>query len=156
MEYFRDDGCLSEEGLRALREGRLEELERLEAAEHLAYCDRCLDRYTAQLTADALEPPPRSVRGPVMQAVWVRVMQNTVGRAAVAGVAAALALTLWRTGALTGLQDAGAQLRVMAPPAFSTPRPEEPQPPGLPGQLYDRLFEALDGLTGSAGQQTEK
>ena len=30
----------------------MDETQRLEAAEHLAYCDRCMARYTALLTAD--------------------------------------------------------------------------------------------------------
>ena len=47
MELFREDGCLSDEGLHALTAGQLDELGRLEAAEHLAYCDKCTDRYTA-------------------------------------------------------------------------------------------------------------
>ena len=46
MELFRDDGCFTEEGLHALLCGQLDEMGRLEAAEHLAYCDRCMDRYT--------------------------------------------------------------------------------------------------------------
>ena len=41
MESFRKDGCLSDEGLHALIAGQLDELGRLEAAEHLAYCDKC-------------------------------------------------------------------------------------------------------------------
>ena len=53
MELFREDGCLSDNGLHALTAGQLDELGRLEAAEHLAYCDKCTDRYTALLTADA-------------------------------------------------------------------------------------------------------
>lgn len=40
MELFREDGCLSDEGLHALTAGQLDELGRLEAAEHLAYCDQ--------------------------------------------------------------------------------------------------------------------
>ena len=99
MELFREDGCLSDEGLHALTAGQLDELGRLEAAEHLAYCDKCTDRYTALLTADALAGPPRDVRRTVMSTIWVRLMQSTYGRAAVAGVAAVLALTMWRTGA---------------------------------------------------------
>ena len=83
MELFREDGCLSDEGLHALTAGQLDELGRLEAAEHLAYCDKCTDRYTALLTADALSDPPRSVRRTVMGTIWVRLMQNTWGRAAV-------------------------------------------------------------------------
>ena len=94
MELFREDGCLSDEGLHALTAGQLDELGRLEAAEHLSYCDECMDRYTALLTADVLEEPPRSARGAVMGTIWVRLMQNTWGRAAVAAVAAVLALEL--------------------------------------------------------------
>ena len=84
MKWFRDDGCLTDEGLRALTAGQLDELGRLETAEHLSYCDACMDRYTALLTADALETPPRSMRGTVMSTIWVRLMQNTYGRVAVA------------------------------------------------------------------------
>ena len=76
MEWFRDDGCLTDEGLRALTAGQLDELGRLETAEHLSYCDACMDRYTALLTADALETPPRSMRGTVMSTIWVRLMQK--------------------------------------------------------------------------------
>ena len=94
MESFRNDGCLSDEGLHALVAGQLDELGRLEAAEHLAYCDKCTDRYTALLTADALADPPRDVCRTVMSTIWVRLMQNTWGRAAVAGVAAVLAFTI--------------------------------------------------------------
>ena len=66
MELFREDGCLSDEGLHALTAGQLDELGRLEAAEHLSYCDKCTDRYTALLTADALADPPRDVRRTVI------------------------------------------------------------------------------------------
>lgn len=49
MELFREDGCLTDEGLLAVTKGGLDELGRLETAEHLSYCDRCMDRYTALL-----------------------------------------------------------------------------------------------------------
>ena len=100
MELFDAKGCLSEEGLQALVGGQLDETQRMEAAEHLAYCDRCMDRYTALLTDDVLEQPPRSARGAVMGTIWIRLMQNTWGRAAVATVAAVLALE----GAPPGMQ----------------------------------------------------
>ena len=107
MEWFRDDGCLTDEGLRALTAGQLDELGRLETAEHLSYCDACMDRYTALLTADALETPPRSMRGTVMSTIWVRLMQNTYGRVAVASVAAVLALSMWKAGNLGRIDPAG-------------------------------------------------
>src|SRR5699024_12004762 len=65
MELFREDGCLTDEGLQALVEGRLDELGRLEAAEHLSYCTKCLDRYTAHLTGDKLVAPPRDLSRPL-------------------------------------------------------------------------------------------
>lgn len=69
MELFDKNGCLTDEGLQALQAGGLDELGRLETAEHLAYCDKCMDRYTALLTADALETPPNSAHKAVMAAV---------------------------------------------------------------------------------------
>ena len=72
MELFDKNGCLTDEGLQALQAGGLDELGRLETAEHLSYCDKCMDRYTALLTADALETPPHSAHKAVMAAIWVR------------------------------------------------------------------------------------
>ena len=115
MELFDAKSCLSEEGLQALVGGQLDETQRLEAAEHLAYCDRCMDRYTALLTDDVLEQPPRSARGAVMGTIWIRLMQNTWGRAAVATVAAVLALTLWRAGTLEQILHTGQQLNTWLP-----------------------------------------
>lgn len=134
MELFREDGCLSDEGLHALTAGQLDELGRLEAAEHLAYCDKCTDRYTALLTADALTDPPRDVRRTVMSTIWVRLMQSTYGRAAVAGVAAVLALTMWRTGALTFVTDHGSDLQALLPTVQVT-LPEKQPPKLLPEKL---------------------
>jgi anti-sigma factor RsiW len=97
---FDADGCLTDAGLLALTNGTLDELGRLEAAEHLAYCDRCLARYTAlPELQEALQAPPRDLTGPVMRGIWARLVQNVYGRVAVAGVAAALALGLWQVGA---------------------------------------------------------
>ena len=43
MELFREDGCMTDAGFRAMMDGQLDELGRLEAAEHLSYCDQCMD-----------------------------------------------------------------------------------------------------------------
>ena len=133
MELFRDDGCLSQEGLQALVAGQLDQLGRLEAAEHLAYCDKCMDRYTALLTDDVLEQPPRSARGAVMTAVFVQLMQNTWGRAAVAAVAAVLALTLWRSGTVTQILEGTRHLETWMPSTSQT-QPDQPDQLPLLGQ----------------------
>lgn len=38
MELFQENGCFTDEGLQAVAGGQLDELGRLEAAEHLSYC----------------------------------------------------------------------------------------------------------------------
>ena len=148
MESFRNDGCLSDEGLHALIAGQLDELGRLEAAEHLAYCDKCTD-------------PPRGVRRTVMGTIWVRLMQSTCGRAAVAGVAAVLALTIWRTGALTFVTDHSRDLQALLP-AVQVTLPEKQPPKLLPEKLgrpvdsrpgenfYTRVSSALESLLNAA------
>ena len=115
MELFDKNGCLTDEGLQALQAGGLDELGRLETAEHLSYCDKCMDRYTALLTADALEMPPHSAHKAVMATIWVRLMQNTWGRAAVAGVAAVLAFTMWRSGTIDQLLNFRQELHTWTP-----------------------------------------
>ena len=131
MELFDKNGCLTDEGLQALQAGGLDELGRLETAEHLSYGDKCMDRYTVLLTADALETPPHSAHKAVMAAVWVRLMQNTWGRAAVAGVAAVLAFTMWRSGTVEQLLDFRQELRSWTQEA-SQSQTEEPAQLGRP------------------------
>ena len=173
MELFDAKGCLSEEGLQALQAGGLDELGRLETAEHLSYCDKCMDRYTALLTADALEMPPHSAHKAVMTAIWVRLMQNTWGRAAVATVAAVLALTLWRAGTLEQILHTGQQLNTWLPQTTQQTEPEllgkpvndkAPQPSTAPlgkpiedkKQLTEKLSDALDALLHRSADTTEK
>ena len=166
MELFDEKGCLSEGGLHAVIDGQLDELGRLEAAEHLSYCDRCMDRYTALLTADVLQEPPHSARGAVMGTIWVRLMQNTWGRTAVAAVAAVLALTMWRTGTLDQILRAGETVRSWRPETsqtaepetlgkpVETPAPKTPEGPlGKPAEdsrsgvkLSEKITNALDSL----------
>ena len=60
MEIFDRHGHLTDQALEALTGGApLDELHRLEIAEHLAFCDRCLQRYTERLTDETLLAPPR-------------------------------------------------------------------------------------------------
>lgn len=157
MELFYPDGCLSEQGLHALLEGELDELGRLETAEHLAYCNKCMDRYTALLTADVLQEPPKSVRSAVMTSIWVRLMQNVYGRTAVATVAAVLALTMWRTGVFEQISNGSKQLKVWMPSTSQTlPETAEPKPLGKPIEddapkksLHQKLTTALEEYFGS-------
>ena len=102
MERFRNDGHLTDEALAALIRGEVpDELARLEIAEHLAYCDECLQRYTELLADASLLSPAHSCR----ESLWVRVRRRTLrlvtSRYATAAAAVALALTVvWGSGRL--------------------------------------------------------
>ena len=161
MELFRDDGCLTDEGLRALVDGQLDELGRLEAAEHLSYCGSCLERYTALLAGGALVQPPRDLSRPVGRTLLIRLMNNLYGRAAVASVAAVLALTFWRSGALgltLGRDAPSLEMYVpgqVAPPAAGSipeagfdqpPRPGKRGAGALTRRAYEAVSSLLDGL----------
>ena len=152
MELFDENGCLTDEGLQALTKGQLDEMGRLEAAEHLSYCDRCMDRYTALLTADVLETPPRSARGAVMTTIWVRLMQNTWGRASVAAVAAVLALTMWRSGTIEQLLCFRQQLHSWVPET-SQSQAAEPEQLGRP--VKDKRQPVQTGQLGQPIEDTE-
>ena len=95
MERFQDNGHLTDEALRALIEEReLDELARLEIAEHLAFCDRCLQRYTELLSDSALRTPPDSCHAGIWRRIRMRTFRLLSSRYATAAAAVALALTL--------------------------------------------------------------
>ena len=112
MELFdRTSGCLTDEGLQALADGQLDELSRLEAAEHLAFCDACLDRYTALLAGPMIVQPPQDLQKPVWQRIRSQMFRVITNRYATAAAAVAIAFCLWGSGLFQGLvPTADAQL----------------------------------------------
>lgn len=100
MEVFRLDGHLTDEALTALAQGGdLDELERLEIAEHLSFCDLCLQRYTDALTDVPLLTPQRACREALWRRIRLQALQLITSRYATAAAAVALALTVvWGSG----------------------------------------------------------
>lgn len=139
MERFRADGHLTDEALAALvRDEAPDELGRLEIAEHLSFCDACLQRYTDLLRGTELLTPERSCR----ETLWARVLNADLrlvtSRYATAAAAVALALTvLW----------SGQEL------SFSRPVPAETRPAvaerlrDWPERWNDALSQTLSGVT---------
>ena len=50
MELFNKEGHLTDEGLRAVVDGTLDEMGRLEASEHLSFCALCVTRSCLRTT----------------------------------------------------------------------------------------------------------
>ena len=138
MERFHTDGHLTDEALAALiRDGRPDELSRLEIAEHLSFCDVCLQRYTDLLSGTTLLEPERSCS----ETLWVRVRMRTLrlvtSRYATAAAAVALALTmLW-----------GGREIQFTHPALPELRPAAAELRAWPERWNDALSETLSGVT---------
>ena len=138
---FRDDGHLSGEALLALakNEDRFGELERLEIAEHLAFCDECLQRYTALLEdGAALLVPEHSCQ----KSLWVRLRSRAVrmvtSRYATAAAAVTLALTvLW----------GGTEVEFVRQPLPEDRPSLSRRLDGLTGEFSDSLRQTVSGLS---------
>lgn len=137
---FREDGHLSGEALEALakNEDRFDELERLEIAEHLAFCDYCLQRYTLALEDGALLVPERSCQRALWARIRSRALRLVTSRYATAAAAVALALTvLW-----------GGERVELARPVLPEDRPSvSRQLTELTGEFGDSLRGTVSGLS---------
>lgn len=103
--FDNDSGCLTEEALDALILGRLTEEERFDCAEHLSFCDECLDRY-----AERLEKVPLSEAGElfamqILGEIRRREAKNAAGRYTAAAAAFVMASGMWSFGVFDTILD---------------------------------------------------
>ncbi len=144
-ELFTPQGHLTPQGLQALTGEGLDELQRLEAAEHLAFCSDCMEEYLQGLAPEQLLEPPHDLELPVARGVRHQQGRELLRRYATAAAAVALSLTLWGAGAFQWLAPA-------QPSAMCQPAPEQqpwwaqgPQKPLPPGKSpADKVTERLD------------
>ena len=99
-QLFDAAGHLTDPGLQALSEGRLDDLGRLEAAEHLSFCDYCLARYTALVEAmpARLQQPMRDLVPQVQALMRRRSFRVFTNRYFSAAAAVVLAFLMWSAG----------------------------------------------------------
>lgn len=95
MELFREDGHITPEGLRALADGALDELGRLEAAEHFSFCDACLLEYTLLLDSRPLTEPAQPLKPGINRRIRRRGAKLLLSRYATVAAAACIAVGLW-------------------------------------------------------------
>ena len=138
---FDTAGCLTQSGLEALRDDRLDDLGRLEAAEHLTFCDRCLARYTALLESIRLSAPMRDLIPQVQALMRLRAFRVMTNRYVSVAAAIAMALALWRFG-LFGAAPAAAPKEVQE----SRPNTSISQ---MLGSALDGASEGLQNVLGS-------
>jgi Predicted transmembrane transcriptional regulator (anti-sigma factor) len=98
IEYFDDDGHLTDEALYQLIDGEDDELRRLEISEHLSFCDSCIERYTLILEGATLIEPNQSVADSVITQIKKKAARLFFSRYGTMAVAACFTMTLWFTG----------------------------------------------------------
>ena len=94
---FDAEGHLTDEGLYALKDGTLDDLGALEAAEHLSFCDYCLLRYTAMIEAapEGMKQPMRDLIPQVQNLMRLRSFRIMTNRYVSAAAAVVLGFVLW-------------------------------------------------------------
>ena len=154
MELFHENGCLTDEALRAVVDGTLDEMARLEVCEHLSFCDACLLRYTALLDDDALLTPEQPVAPGVIQRIREKTLRVLVNRYTRAAAVAVLALALWSTGVFSSLvpklpdpqQSAPAPIEAPVEIPIEAPISAGARVNGFFRSAGDSISAALDGL----------
>lgn len=102
FELFNEDGHLTPDALKATAQQQpLDELSRLEIAEHFSFCDVCLSAYTQLLTDDTLVAPPQLQAEKIMKRITQKTRILFFNRYVRVSVAACLAITLWACGVFT-------------------------------------------------------
>ena len=104
MELFNEGGHLTHEGLQALIDKQLDEMGRLEVAEHLSFCDECLLQYTTMLTDDVLIEPDRPLKEGIMKRLKRRTGKVMWARYGTVAAAACLAVVMWGVGSFALLE----------------------------------------------------
>lgn len=111
MNTFDSGGHLTDNALQALlSDGPLTELDRLEIAEHLEFCDACLLRTVEHLPQDALLTPAHSCRNTLWPRIRRRNGRALAGRFATAAAAIAITAGLWSFNIFGGLVTGSAAL----------------------------------------------
>ena len=126
-KLFDAEGHLTDDGLYALKDGTLDDLGALEAAEHLSFCDYCLLRYTELIDAApaCLQEPMRDLIPQLQNLMRLRRFRIMTNRYVSAAAAVVLAFVLW------GFASMGASQRMAA-------RSVQPQEPRVTfGQWWD-------------------
>lgn len=106
-KLFDAEGHLTDEGLYALKDGTLDALGALEAAEHLSFCDYCLLRYTAMIDAapDCMKQPMRDLIPQVQSLMRLRSFRIMTNRYVSAAAAVVLGFVLWGAVSMFGVPN---------------------------------------------------
>lgn len=140
MTLFDTQGHLTDEAILAVIQETLDDLSRLEVAEHLSFCDNCLVRYTAMLTEDSLLTPQQPIVPPLLVRLRRQAVRVVFNKYTTYAAAAGFSLVLWGAGVFTGV----------LPKVAAAMQPPEPlQRPAYTQRgenFFDSISEALNSV----------
>lgn len=93
--YFEKDGHLTKKAFEDLELGCIDEIYRLEIAEHLSFCDICTEKYTQFLCGQEWENPGKSMADEITRRVNRENRMIFLKRCARVGFAACFTLLIW-------------------------------------------------------------
>ncbi|MBQ2792024.1 MAG: hypothetical protein IJE98_02810 [Oscillospiraceae bacterium] len=148
IELFYENGHLTEEALqRLVGFDDFDDLQRLEIAEHLSFCEECRLRYAQLLTEEVLIEPDEPIGRNAIKAVKRKDNLLYFKRVLTVSAAACLALLFWYGGVFSW----PAQLNIDPKPPRQVlmDSPKEEEPSG-----FDKLFGNLELVTEGLDQWT--
>lgn len=147
MNLFTKDGHVTKDALQALMAETLDEENRFDVAEHLSFCDKCLDTYTAMLAEDDLAAPPAEIAPGVMQRIRQRAQRIFYSRTVRVAAAVVLAVGLWAGGAFNLMPTAHSPQATPPTAAHSTAAGDK---------VTEKLSSFLGDITSGINQALEQ
>lgn len=141
MNLFLENGHLAPDAYTALGGEGLPELERLEASEHLGFCDACMDHYLDVLNETELMVPQMPVASAMQRRIRRRFVGVTFQKYATVAAAACLVVALWASGFF--------KMTPLAPTAATQPAQAAAQPEQTLGERMNNFASQVsDGVNG--------
>jgi hypothetical protein len=98
VDFFNEDGHISQFGFEKIIKGTASELERLEFSEHIDFCEKCFNKYLEEVEKNELIPY-KSVKQEVFAKTVGKKKKIQVDRYFRFAVAASFTMVLWFSGA---------------------------------------------------------
>lgn len=98
-ELFDNDGHLTDIAFMLLDSNKLDDLQRLEIAEHNSFCDECLDRYIGYVEKSELMIPSEVMKKKIENKILVSNRKLYLNQYISVAIAACFTMLFWVTGA---------------------------------------------------------
>ncbi len=96
--FFTDSGHITKQAFKQFLNGKLNDLACLEIAEHLSFCDECIECLVDETNSTLLFTPPHEMKKNIIKTLYVRTAKALLNKYTAYVAAAVIALVLWGSG----------------------------------------------------------